>query len=106
MSFFDLNITRGLYRARLAAGWTTFVLVWLIISLTTSPTSFAKTLHIIHTNDLHGRLIKEKDTAGVARIARFIQDTKAETELVTHARCRRCHLWDACLEYFFGRTHL
>ena len=82
MSFFDLNITRGLYRARLAAGWTTFVLIWLIISLTTSPTSFAKTLHIIHTNDLHGRLIKEKDTAGVAGIARFIQDTKAETELL------------------------
>ena len=106
MSFFDLNITQGLYRARLAAGWTAFVLIWLIISLTTSPTSFAKTLHIIHTNDLHGRLIKEKDTAGVARIARFIQDTKAETEFLLTLDAGDAISGTPVSSIFFGRTHL
>ncbi len=80
MRFFDTTRSQGLYRTRLATKWTTVVLAWLIAALSTSSASFAKTLHIIHTNDLHGRLVQEKDTAGVARIARFIQDTRAETD--------------------------
>ena len=60
MRFFDTTRYQGFYRTRSATGGITVVLAWLIAALATSSASFAKTLHIIHTNDLHGRLIQER----------------------------------------------
>ncbi len=57
------------------------ILIYLILIAFTGS-SLAEELLIVHTNDFHGHIAEQKDYAGAARIAAFVQELRANHPLV------------------------
>lgn len=59
---------------------TILLALWFALALPFFAAAAEKSLVVIHTNDFHGHITEENESAGAARIAAFVQNARATNE--------------------------